>query len=90
MGLFIQNQRFSFTRGGALAFIAALLLASSSGFAQNRTVTGTVKDETGNPLVGAAVFVEENASIGAISDANGNYSISVPESAVNLVYSLSA
>ena len=70
-----------------LAFIAALLLAGSSGFAQNRTVTGTVKDETGNPLVGAAVFVEENASIGAISDANGNYSISVPESAVNLVYS---
>lgn len=87
MGLFTQNQRFSFTRGGVLAFIAALLLASSSGFAQNRTVTGTVKDETGNPLVGAAVFVEENASIGAISDANGNYSISVPESAVNLVYS---
>lgn len=76
--------------GVVLAFIAALLLAGSSGFAQNRTVTGTVKDETGNPLVGAAVFVEENASIGAISDANGNYSISVPESAVNLVYSLSA
>ncbi len=89
MGISTQNQRVCFTGGGkfVLAFLAALLLASSSGFAQTRTITGTVKDDAGNPLVGVTVFVEENSSIGTISDTNGNYSLSVPESAANLVYS---
>ncbi len=90
MGISTQNQRVCFTGGGRkfiLAFLAALLFAGSSGFAQTRTITGTVKDDAGNPLVGVAVFVEENTSIGAISDANGSYSLSVPEYAAHLVYS---
>ncbi|MGN6180862.1 MAG: TonB-dependent receptor plug domain-containing protein, partial [Mucilaginibacter sp.] len=48
------------------------------------TVKGNVSDETG-PLIGVSVKVE-GATAAAITDANGNYSISAPGSAV-LVFS---
>lgn len=42
--------------------------------AQSVRVTGTVKDETGEPLVGASVKVK-GGTTGAITDANGNFSL---------------
>jgi len=63
-----------------------LLLCSSSIFAQH-TVTGTVKDDTGEPLVGATVVVKEISGTGSITDMDGKYSIEIPEGGLTLKFS---
>ncbi len=52
---------------------------------QNR-ITGTVTDENGSPMPGVNVLVE-GTTIGAITDANGKYSITVPNANAVLAYS---
>lgn len=48
---------------------------------QQRTVTGTVTDNTGQPLPGVTIVVKGTMQ-GVVTDANGNYSISnLPENA---------
>lgn len=42
------------------------------------TITGTVSDPNGEPLIGVTITVE-GTEIGTVTDAEGNYSISVPE-----------
>ena len=56
-----------------------LLLAVSgvSALAQHHSVKGTVTDPQGYPVVGMAV-VEEGTLNGTITDANGNYTITLP------------
>ena len=49
--------------------------------AQNQTVTGTVVDETGEPIIGASVVVDGQKGVGTITDFDGNYSLSVPKGA---------
>lgn len=44
--------------------------------AQNRQITGTVKDNTGTPVINASVIVK-GTSTGASTDASGHFSISV-------------
>lgn len=51
----------------------------------NTVIKGQVTDEKGQPLNGVSVTVK-GSTTGTVSDANGNYSISVPEDAV-LVFS---
>lgn len=66
----------------ALAFLFALMI-SVSAFAQAKiTVTGTVLDETGMPMIGVGVVEQGNVSNGAVTDLDGNYSITVPQTAV--------
>lgn len=68
------------------AFVLALII-SVSAFAQSRiTVTGTVIDETGTPMIGVGVIEQNNPTNGAVTDIDGNYSISVPKTAV-LIFS---
>src|SRR5260221_14355144 len=55
-------------------------------FEQDIIVTGTVKDENGNPLPGVSVLVK-GTSVGTIADANGNFSINVPSGESILVFS---
>lgn len=51
------------------------------------TVHGQIMDAvTGEPLVGASVQVE-GTTIGCATDANGNYTITIPNNAGNLIYS---
>lgn len=52
-----------------------LLLLSGSLAAQQRTFTGSVKDENNNPLESVSVTVKNNPNVGAITDAKGNFSI---------------
>lgn len=52
-------------------------LAMSARTQQARPVTGTVLDETGEPIIGATVMVE-GTSTGAVTDIDGKFSISVP------------
>jgi len=46
--------------------------------AQNSIINGTVKDEAGTGLIGVTVQLNENAKIGAITDFNGKFTLSVP------------
>lgn len=55
-------------------------------FAQNKTITGTVRDAI-DVVIGASVTVKGNSSIGTITDINGNFKLSVPASAKELVVS---
>ena len=55
-------------------------------FAQERTVTGVVKDEGGTPLPGASVLVK-GTSHGVATDFDGKYSIKVPNDSAVLVFS---
>ena len=56
-------------------------LVSMGVFAQQRTITGQVTDATGLPLVGATVAVT-GTTMGALTDNEGKYSISVPANAI--------
>jgi len=52
-----------------------------TGFAQ-KTVTGTVKDATGEPMIGVSVVVD-GTSIGGVTDFNGDFTVqNVPDKAV--------
>ncbi|MDE3251370.1 MAG: SusC/RagA family TonB-linked outer membrane protein [Bacteroidota bacterium] len=63
-----------------------LLLCISQLFAQNRTIKGSVTDDKGAFVANASVVVK-GTSIGTVTDAGGNFSISVPASARILVIS---
>ncbi len=61
--------------------VAMLAMLSSVAIAQQtRTISGTVVDNVGSPIVGAAVTVD-GTSIGTITDSNGRYSLEAPEGA---------
>ncbi len=51
-----------------------------------RTVTGTITDNAGIPLIGANV-VAKGTTVGVITDIDGNYSIDVPDGISMLVFS---
>ncbi len=65
---------------------ALLLMLASVVLAQERTVTGTVTDESGSGMPGVNVLVR-GTSIGTATDANGGYSISVPGNDAVLIFS---
>ena len=68
-----------------LCLLMFLLTGCSLGiFAQNRTITGTVRDAV-DVVIGASVTVKGNSSIGTITDMDGKFRISVPSSARDLV-----
>ena len=45
-------------------------------FAQNITVSGVVKDDTGFEVIGATIIIDGDASRGTVTDIDGNYSLS--------------
>jgi len=70
-----------------LGLSAVLTLASSESWAQGRAVSGIVTSvEDGQALPGVNVVVKGTAN-GTVTDAEGRYSIVVPESATVLVFS---
>jgi len=64
----------------------ALLCASlqASAQAQGRVVQGTVRDGKGEPLIGAGIRVK-NTQVGTTADANGHFSITVPNGSDALI-----
>lgn len=52
----------------------------------DQTLTGTVTDENDNPLPGVNVLVK-GSTLGTITDLDGQYQITVPETGVTLVFS---
>ncbi len=84
----------NFIRLGRRSLIATLLLLfslaiSHSSFAQTKTVTGKVVNaDTKEPLAGATVQIKGSTK-GTTTDANGTFSIEMPEGAVLEVGSVS-
>ena len=66
--------------------LALLCLGVAWSLSAQTTITGVVTDETGEPLIGAGVMVE-GTQIGTITGIDGDYSLTVPADAVNLVFS---
>lgn len=54
------------------------LCFSISVLAQAKTVTGTVVDAIGEPIIGASVL-EMGTTNGTITDVDGNFTLQVPE-----------
>ena len=67
-------------------FLALLCLGVAWSVSAQTTITGVVTDDTGEPLIGAGVMVE-GTQIGTVTGIDGDYSLSVPADAVNLVFS---
>ena len=65
---------------GSLVVLMAFLCGITAS-AQNKTVRGTVVDAQGAPVVGAAVVLVGNASVGAVTDADGTYRLTIPAGA---------
>ena len=57
-----------------LSMVATLILGCFGAFAQGQRITGTVVDETGTPVIGAAVVVE-GTTRGTSTDVSGYYVI---------------
>lgn len=66
-----------------LFMLLAVLTATLGAYAQNRTVTGVVTDEAGEPLVGATVAVTGGGQATA-TDIDGAFRLQVPASAKKL------
>lgn len=63
-----------------------LLLFGQQSMAQNKTVSGTISDETGLPLVGASV-VPKGSKSGVTTNNLGRFSVTMPSSASEIVVS---
>ena len=70
----------------SLLALLLLLFMSTATFAQSITVSGNVTDERNEALIGVNVQVK-GTTIGAVTDINGNYSLSVPGNQSVLVFS---
>ena len=82
--MFKLNLRFilvlAFQVIAVAAFAAGFPLdASAAAPAPDRTVKGVVVDASGEPVIGAYVVVEGSSAQGAITDLNGNFSLTVPD-----------
>lgn len=58
--------------------LGLMLMFSASAMAQDQSVTGTVLDEQGEPVIGATVTVA-GTKTATVTDLDGNYSIKVPK-----------
>ena len=74
-----MSNKMKTTRTALLTLLVALISLSVS--AQNVTVKGTVKDKTGETVIGASVVEKGNTSNGTITDIDGNFTLSVPSHA---------
>ncbi len=70
-----------------LILLLVAFLTGIPAWAATRQVTGTVTDETGEPLVGASVMLV-NSRTGCMADINGNFSLQVPEGPASLKIAL--
>ncbi len=61
---------------GKLTLFVALSFLMVQSYAQHGTLSGKVVDgKSGETLIGASVIVDDNATIGAATDLDGNFTI---------------
>ncbi len=56
------------------------------GYSNNGKVEGIIRDEDGEPLIGATIFVR-GASVGTVTDIDGKYSLMLPEGTESIIIS---
>ena len=78
------EQVLTMKRTAALCLVGAF--CSLNAQAQKIQVKGNLVDGTGEPLIGATVKVKGNPGVGAVTDLDGNFSISVPSENSILVF----
>ena len=69
-----------------LLSVLILFGTSLAVFAQH-TLTGNVKDQTGEPVIGATIVLKENQTVGTVTDIDGNFSIEAPKANAMLIVS---
>lgn len=76
----LKNTNISYSMEGSHIILSSGSNTSSvqSVAQQDRLVTGTIKDKSGEPLIGVSVAVK-GTTIGTMTDIDGNFSIRVPE-----------
>lgn len=63
-----------------LLFLILFFISSSGVFAQNFTISGTLKDASnGEDLIGATVIVKEKPTVGTATNTYGFYSLTLPK-----------
>lgn len=67
-------------RHGIAILLAALLAAAPQAFAQ-RVVTGVVKDNKGEAVIGAVVMLKGSSTVAAMTAIDGSYTLNVPDKA---------
>lgn len=67
-----------------LGLVFLLCLLPLWAYAQSITVKGTVKDNTGEPVIGASV-VQKGTSNGIVTDIDGNFTLDVPSNSTIVV-----
>lgn len=69
-------------------FVSAVLIFGESAFAQERTISGTVTDaELGETLIGVNITWASDQSKGTVTDIDGKYQITVPDTLSALSFS---
>ncbi len=69
-----------------LFFMISMMAFSTVSFAQRLAVSGTIVDDTGDPVPGVNIL-EKGTANGTSSDADGKYSINVADGSATLVFS---
>ena len=69
-----------------LALLAAFLLFAGGELFAQKTITGKVTDDKGNPIPNTSVIVK-GTNTGTVSKVDGTYSLAVPKSATALIFS---
>ena len=69
-----------------MLLLMGVLLCVSHSWAQQKTISGKVTDEKGNPLSNVSILVK-GSNLGTSSKEDGSFSITVPASAKRLVFS---
>ncbi len=67
------------------SFILTLLLAATQVFAQDRTISGRVTDDSGQPIPGATVVVKGNTSVNTVTGDDGRYTLVVSDGATIII-----
>ena len=75
---FFSNFWNSLAAKSCLLTLALLLVGTGMASAQPTAIRGTVTDESGSPLVGVSVVVEDTNK-GTTTDVRGNYVIDAPQ-----------
>jgi TonB-linked SusC/RagA family outer membrane protein len=68
-----------------LLWLTVMLVGTTGWMHAQRTITGTVKDESGEPMIGVNILVM-GTNVGTVSDFDGGYTLQVPEGATQLQY----
>ena len=63
---------------GGLSFIL-FLICNLSVYAQSFTVKGKVLDANDEPLIGAAIVLKSQSTVGTVADFDGNFTLEVPD-----------